>query len=174
MLWRPTRTFLDIRTTRCRPNQRALARRVDSWSMDALFLFGNTSRFRADDRKWDALGDERYFDWIRARQSHWTIAFLRNARVTLVHSHSRSPGNRLCQFSIGEGIPIKKRSPLLIVYNVELITSFATRTCISYRCAKRVFFSPEERNPVALKSINNVSRERLSLARDWPRSESTF
>lgn len=73
-----------------------------------------------------------------ARQSHWTITLLRNARVTFVHS-SRFPGNRLSQFSIG-GIPIKKPSPSLIVYDAELITNIATRTCIWYRCEKISFF----------------------------------
>lgn len=146
MLWRPTRTFLDLRTTRCRSNQRALARRVDSWSMDALFLFGNTSRFRADDRKWDALGDKRYFDWIRARQSHWTIAFLRNARVTLVCTLIRDlPEIDYASFRSGNS----PQEAFTIVDRLERRIDYEFRDAYVYFISMRekgfFFFSLEER-----------------------------
>jgi len=116
MLWRPIRIFLDVRTN-CRPNPRKLARRTNSWSMH---FFANTSRFRtANDRKWDAFGTIAFRmksppREIASTSSHWTIAFLQNARTILafpiLHTHSQ-PLIRKSKISVWSRIrnPITKR-----------------------------------------------------------------
>lgn len=97
MLWRPMRTFLDVRMT-CRPNPRKLARRTNSWSMH---FFANTSRFRtANDRKWDALGMNAFRTKSPPREITSTSHIERcsvptkrthNARLSdRLHSRSRS------------------------------------------------------------------------------------